>query len=553
VEGRGLSLASRVLQFGPRLIVDNRVATVRFVTIPGTNRRQSPSFPLLSHTFRWSITLAIGLALACTAEKKAPSLVVAFPSSPSTRFPNVASDEATLSVLNNVYETLVEVDPNLALRPGLAESWYAPDDSTWVFRLRADIRCHDGRTLRAGDVAKSLEHARADPASVERGQLADIREIETPDQRTVVLHTDRPSETLPAQLGNVLIWAPAPRAGDPGVGTGPYRVRSWTPGGDILLEAFPGHRGFPPSIPVVAFEAPLDPEEGARRLLRGQVHIVVDPSTEQLAALRGRPGFKAISRRGLRVLFLGMDDARQRTPYTDSSANPFRDRRVRQALALAIDRRKLADEVLHGFAEVVDQIASPDELGAFKDSVFVRPYDPAAARRLLSAAGYAHGFSVSFDFAKSPAIEPVAQALAKDLLQIGVRLILRPELEAQVIGRVERQDTSFYLLAWRSHTGDGRAAYESLLHSSVGGRGRVNGGGYSDGEMDLLIEKSYGPMTPNERRLVLARLANKVAVDVPIIPLLRTDDSYLLAGDLEFVPRLDRNIRVDEIRWKPRP
>jgi peptide/nickel transport system substrate-binding protein len=453
-------------------------------------------------------------------------------------------------VLSNVYETLVEVDPNLGLRAGLAELWYSSDDSAWVFRLRAGIRLHDGRSLGAADVANSLEHARADTESARRGELADIRAIDIRDERTLVVHTNAPSDTLPARLGNVFIWAPAERAGDPGVGTGPYHLRSGTPSGDTFLDAFPLYSGRPPSIPSVEFKAIPDSGERARQLLGGQVHILVDPPIEQMASFRSGPGFKVISRRGRRVVFLGMDGTREKTPYAESAANPFLDRRVRLAIALAIDRRALAEDVLGGFAESLDQIASPDELGTLKDRVFARPWDPEAARRLLTAAGYPRGFSVALDFDTSPDTEAVAKAVASDLAAVGVRVIERPVPEAEVIGRVERRDTSLYLLVWLSPTGDARTSYASLLHSPVGGLGRDNGGGHSDVSMDRLIETGYGRATPDERGLLLTRLAAKVALDVPIIPLLRTNDSYVVARELEFTPRLDRLIRATEIRWK---
>jgi len=502
-----------------------------------------------SGTARWLAAFAGAITLACHASKPMARLVVAVPSSPSTLFPNTARDGTTVSVLSNVYETLVDLDANLALRPGLAESWYTPDDSTWVFRLREGVRCHDGRALEAADVAKSLEHARDDPASARRGPLAGVRAIEAPDPRTVVLRTDRALDTLAARLTSVFVWAPPLRPGEPGVGTGPYRVRSWTPDGDAVLEAVADPRRGP-SIPVVTFEVVLDAHERARRLLEGRVHLVVDPPTELRTSLAERPEVYVVRRQGLRVLFLAMDVVRARTPYADPPANPFRDKRVRQGLALAIDRRGLAQGVFKGVSEVVDQVASPHELGAFKDSVPVRPYDPAGAQRLLEAAGYGHGFSVSLDFATGPDTSAIARALQRDLSRIGVRLLLRPALENRFVARIERRDTSLYLMAWNSEIGDGRLSYESLLYSSSGGRGRDNGGGYSDGGMDRLIRDSSRRTTPDERRLLLARLAAKVAMDVPIIPLLRTDDLYAVAEGLAFHPRLDRRIRAADIGWK---
>lgn len=502
---------------------------------------------------RWLVVLGVAVCCGCDRGPQDPfRLVVAVPSGPGTPSPNMAHDGPTVSVLNNVYETLVEVDANLVLRPGLAESWHTPDDTTWMFRLRTGVRCHDGRLLEAADVAQSLDHARVDPGSARRGLLAGVRSIEAADRQTVVLRTTRPVDTLATRLASVFVWAPPARSGEPGVGTGPYRIRSWAPSGDTVLEAVLGHRSGSSHIPVVTFRAIADARERVKQLVEGSVDLVVDPALGGLADLGNPPKGKILSRSGLRTLFVGMDSTRERTPYVDSKTNPFRDRTIRQAVALAIDRRRLVAGPLSGAAEVIDQVASPDELGAFRDSIPVRPYDPPAAGHLLSRSSHPQGFQLTLDFASSPDTDAVTRALAGDLARIRIRMALRPASEADLLRRVERRDTSFYIMAWNSETGDGRLSYESLLHSAVGGRGHDNGGGYSNPAMDKLIESGLARLTHDERRLLLARLATKVALDVPIVPLVRSFDRYAVAEGLQFTPRLDRRIRAADVQWKTR-
>lgn len=476
---------------------------------------------------------------------------MAVPAGPLSLAPNTVAEEYTASVLSNVYESLVDLDPALKVRPGLAESWQTPDDHTWIFRLRRGVRLHDGRTLEARDVAASLEHARSDPSSRRQAQLAMVRSIEAPDPRTVVFETRRPFDPLVTRLATVMVWAPAARPGDPALGTGPYRVRSWERGGDAVLVAFALHRDGPPAVEVVEFWVHADGQERVRRLLEGSVHIVLDVPAERMPELDARHRVTAVAKMGLRILFLGMDCARESTPSA-SSMNPFRDVRVRQAVALAIDRRALVEGPLGGFADVVDQIVVPQELGQPKDAVPSLPQDLAEARCLLSAAGWSGGFTVELDFMphKYRAMEAVARAVIDDLGKAGIRVVPRPNTPERMHGRVLSRDTTFYLLGWMSDTGDGRPTYEYLLHGPTGGFGAYNGGGYSSLDLDQMIEKTSEPLPSKDRDALLARMAARVHAEVPLVPLCRQADLYAFASDLAFEPRLDRRIRAAEIRWK---
>jgi ABC-type transport system substrate-binding protein len=128
-------------------------------------------------------------------------------------------------------------------------------------------------------------------------------------------------------------------------------------------------------------------------------------------------------------------------------------------------------------------------------------------------------------------------------------LRLRHQPEAELSGRVEARDTTLCLRSWTSETGDGRGSYESLLHTRANGLGMANAGGYSDAALDRLIREAAAPLETNRRRMLLARLATKVALDVPVVPLYSMADVYGVVSRLWFQPRLDGQIRAAEIRW----
>lgn len=500
---------------------------------------------------RWSLLLLAMLAVSCRPAPTRRGIVVATAAGPTSLVPNAVNEEFTLSVLSNVYETLVDLDAGLGLRPGLAESWHSPDDLTWVFRLRPAARRHDGRILTAEDVALALEHARSHPSSRRRSQLAALDSIAARDERTLVLRTRVPFDPLPVRLSNVLIGMPATPGAEPSVGTGPFRVRSWQAGRTTVLEPFDDDPARRAPFAAAEFRVVPDAAERVRLLRAGQVDVTVDVSASDMAALGSDPRVRTVVQNGLRVLFLGLDTARETSPEFGGGANPFRDVRVRRAVALALDRERIVRGPLGGFAEVVDQIASPQELGGQREDVAPFRRDLAAARRLLAAAGWPAGFAVPFDYmpAKYRAMPEVAAELSGQLAEVGVRLVPRPGDAREVLGRIEARATAMYLLGWISDTGDGRVSYEYLLHSPLGAYGLNNGSGYSNPEVDRLIEESSGRMLPSERRALFARLAQIVHEEVPVVPLYRQSDLYAARRGLHFQPRLDRRIRLADLRW----
>jgi peptide/nickel transport system substrate-binding protein len=486
---------------------------------------------------------AVALALALSACQRratvtAQSLVVLVPAAPIGVLPNTVNEDFTLSVLSNVYEALVDLDPKLQLRPGLAESWYTTDETTWVFRLRKGVTLQDGRPLKATDVVASLEHARNNPASRRCVQLSAVRDVSARDDTTVVIRTAQAFNALPLRLANVYIWASSP--GGAPVGTGPYRLVAAGPD-ESVLAAFEGYRQGPPPIARIVFRVVPDVSDRVRLLESGTAHFMIDVPSREMERLNERMNTRRVG--GLRVFLLGLS-------CKPGSDNPFRDVRARKAVALAIDRQALIAR-LGGNAQVVDEIASPEELGGHHVTFAAHPYDPAQARRLLKEAGHPGGFEVDLDYSvKHRFMERMLQELERQLAQVGitVRPIAHPAPDYNTL--IEHESSRMYLLSWVSDTGDGRVSYDYLLHSRSELFGVDNASGYSSKEMDDLIEAASRQTTPEGLDAVFERLARKVFEDVPLIPLLRQEDLYAFAPNLVYTPRLDRRLRFRDAHWR---
>lgn len=478
-------------------------------------------------------------AAACAPGPRPRGLVIGYPAGPATAIPDTVNEEITISVLSNVYESLVDFDAKLAVRPGLAASWYTADDRTWVFRLREGVRLHDGRPLNSGHVVAALERARLDPGSTRRAELAVVESVEGRDPHTVAVRTRFPFGALPHRLGNVAIWTPAPRAGEPPVGTGPYTFESFTPSGDVVLRAFDAYHQGAPSIRTVRFRVVPALQTRLAQLRKGELDLVVDVPPEAARTLG--TGVRTISERGLRVLFLAMDCR---------AGSPFQDARVRRAVSLAVDRDALVQGPLEGHGEPAHQVVVPGVFG-YHERLDPVLRDAAAARRLLAEAGWPGGFEVDLDYMpqKYRAMEEVVAQLAGDLQGIGIRVRPRTFDAAAFFPRSERAG-ALSLLGWMSTGGDALVSYNYLLRTPGGGFGIENGSRYSSAVVDGLLEQAMRQLDPEKRAHLLARVAEEVQRDAPVAPLYRQGDLYGVAAGLEFQPRVDRRLRAAHMRWR---
>jgi peptide/nickel transport system substrate-binding protein len=321
-----------------------------------------------------------------------------------------------------------------------------------------------------------------------------------------------------------------------------------------VLETFDGYRGRRPAVRVLEFRVIPGAEARLAQVRAGDVHLVVDPPPDAVAGLRSDPSVRVVTERGLRVLYLGMDCSRESNPDVGPGANPFRDVRVRRAAALALDRPALVREALGGDADVVDQLVAPAVFGYDADLPSLR-FDLAEARRLMAAAGHASGFDVTLDFMpeKYVSMPAVVSVLLRQLAAIGIRVRPRPASTPDFFQRLERRRTAFYLMGWSASSGDAGVSYDALLHTPGSGRGAQNGGSYSSPAVDRLLDEAAGTLEDGVRRGLLKELAQRIATDVPCIPLYRQTDLYAVARDLVFEPTALRAIYGARMRWVAGP
>ncbi|HET7295421.1 MAG TPA: ABC transporter substrate-binding protein [Vicinamibacteria bacterium] len=499
---------------------------------------------------RLPLLLALLLALGPGCRRAPPghptSADLAVPYEVDSLDPHAADRLSAFAILFNAYEALVDADAELRLRPALATRWECPDPLTWIFHLRPGVTFHDGKPLRAADVVYSLERVRRSE-ELQVGNFArDIASVDALDTLVVRVRTSVPSRVLLAKLRHVAIvpeGSTAERLRLATDGTGPFAAAAWQPGRDLRLLRHEAYWGRKPALREVGIALGRGPEEAVEGLRGGRFQLVKCDSRSAALAVR----FVAKARDSLFVKYLAFDLARDVTPGYREGRNPFRDVRVRRAVAMAIDRARLVS-ILGNDARVATQPISRAVFG-FDPDMPEPGVDPEGARRLLAEAGFPAGFGATLH--ARPFAATAAPAVRDDLARVGIRAELRSVTDTEHFELLARKQLTLWITGIACGTGDASELFEDLIHTP-GGAGRfgsLNDGGYSNPGLDAAIERSVAIEEPGLRLDAFREILRQVMADQVVVPLYTDRDVFALAPHLEWEPRADGEIRAADITF----
>jgi len=294
-------------------------------------------------------------------------------------------------MLFSLYEALVRRDPEGAYIPSLVESWTVDDDARqWTFRVREDVRFHNGLELRARDVVASLNRVR-DPSlggelgteGVYASYIGDAA-IEALDERTVRIVTSEPMADL---LDLVVAFPVAPESvldelPENQVGTGPYRLVE-SDGSEVVHVAFRDYWGETPRVKRVTWRLVRSSEEMAKMLVSGEADIAPGLSRGDAELVESSGKAEYVSREGSMCWIF----------MYNCFKGPCVDRRVRPALNSALAKREITERLIPEAAEPQKGVLTPLHVG-YDPSVAGYPYDPEKAMRLLAEAGHKGGINI---------------------------------------------------------------------------------------------------------------------------------------------------------------
>ena len=477
--------------------------------------------------------------------------------------PHSLNETTQLGFTHNIFEPLVARDAQLKPTPALATSWKQTAPTVWRFELRRGVSFHDGTPFTADDVVFSFQRA-ADPGSDMRGTVGQIKEVRKLDASTVEIVTTVPVPILPDQLTLFYImsrvWCEANNATKPvdkrkGVenaasvranGTGPFRLRSREPGVRTVLARNPQYWDkIEGNVTEVVWTPIGNDATRVAALKSGELDLMQPVPVQDAERLKQDPNLKVLQGAELRTIFLGMDSKRDELLFSNiKGKNPFKDRRVRQAVYQAIDVEAIRTRIKRGAGTPTNLMIAPGVNG-FVAELNKRPaFDPEASKKLLADAGYPNGFEVKMNCPNDRYVNDgeICQAVAGMLARVGIKINLEAESKATYFPKILSRNTSFYLLGWTPTTYDAHNTLYNIMATPQGGQGVFNLGSWSNARFDELTTQ-IGVETDQARRNAMIAESMKIhAEDFGHVPLHQQALAWGLRRNVSILQRADNII-----------
>ncbi len=498
---------------------------------------------------------------AASAQTKVRDISIGLQAAITSMDPHYHNIGPNNAMLRHVFESLVTTDENQKFTPGLATSWRAMDDLTWEFKLRKNVRWHDGSPFTAEDVAFTLKRAPTVPNSPSSfGTFTrSIVDVKIVDPHTIIFKTATPHVLLPSDLSAVRIVSKKfgekattedYNAGRAAIGTGPYKFQEYVPNQRIVLKANYGYWGGEEPWDVVTFKMLTNPAARVAALLSGDVQMIETVPTADIAKLGKDPKYGLTDKISNRVIYVHLNQSTEKSPPfvfakdgKPLDKNPFRDVRVRKALSMAINRDAIVSRVMEGKAQSAAQLL-PDIFYGTSKKLKPMKFDAEGAKKLLAEAGYPNGFSMTIHGPNNRYINDagIAQALAQMYTRIGIDTKVETMPSAVYFTRATKLEFGYMVLGWGTESGEQGSAMRSLLATfdAAKGMGVTNRGRYSNPAFDTLLSEALLTMDDKKREVAIVKAAEMVMDDVGLIPLHYEVSTWAAVKGLKYTARTDQ-------------
>jgi len=374
-----------------------------------------------------------------------------------------------------MYDTLTHIDKQGRVRPELAMSWESETPLRWIFRLRPNVKFHNGEDLTAEAVIDSIAFLKSEEGSkfYTASEVLNIAEVEEIDPLTIAITTLKPDPILPRRAN--LLWVLPPlllaesgieHFSQEPVGTGSFRLADWgVTSGAAEFEAFPASWRAPTAIDKLTIFIMQESITRLQALRSGQVHVAEQMSVD-LVSEAGDDNLLLYERVAPNVAGVAFR-------VIGNEESPVADQRVRQAMNLAIDRDLIVNQIYRGKAIAAGQGAAPMVNGHNPD-VEPWPYDPERARQVLDAVGFDFSRPINIRIATgiSGNDDLIYQIIAQNLRSIGINVDLRSIPYArwlQSFTNNDWEDADAFSLAW-----DNSAYFDAIRAETYTGCFKAN-------------------------------------------------------------------------------
>jgi len=483
----------------------------------------------------------------------AKDLIVGLAASTTSMDPQFYVVGPNSAMARNIFDGLVNQDARQQIQPALALSWKMLDETTWEFKLRPNVKFHDGSDFIAEDVAASIRRvplaARNSPSSF-AAYVKAITEVTVIDPLTVRIRTDVATPLLLNNLSRIAIL-PAKmekvgseelNAGKGVVGTGPFKFVSWLPDDNVVLARNDAYWGEKASWDKVTLRVFKNSSARVAAMLAGDVDMIENIPTADTRKLQASEKFKVVNVAGNRIMYLHMDQARAESPFAKGpdGKNPLLKPEVRRALSLSINRVALVDRIMDGQGVPAGQLV-PEGYFGYNPGIKVDPYDPERAKRLLASAGYPNGFSLTFHASNDryPNDSKVAQAIAQFFSRIGIKTEVVTLPGSVYFTRASAQEFSFIMGGAAVETGEASGVLGPILETYGEKAGQGNRGRYSNPAFDKALTAARSTLDNGQREELLRQATRIAMTDLGVIPVFYLANTWAVRKGLSLEGRSD--------------
>ncbi len=455
--------------------------------------------------------------------------------------PHSQNHATTNSILMHAYEGLTRYSATYQVEPALATKWTFVTPTQVRFELRKGVKFHDGTPFTADDVVFSFSRIKQ-PQGTMQIYVTGVNEVKKIDDHTVDLILAAPNPILLRNIIDFRImskaWAEKNKttntqdykakeenyASRNVMGTGSYKITGWTPEQKITMTIntawWDKHPG---NVKEVVFTPIKSDPTRVAALLSGDVDLLTDLPTQDVARLRSDPKLKVVEGPEVRTIFFAPDIGSPELKYSSvKGKNPFADKRVRQALSMAIDREAIKRTTMRGLSIPAGILVAPGVNGHAPDIDVPTKVDPEAAKKLLAEAGYPDGFEVRLSCPNNRYVndEEICQATVSMWAKIGVKASLVAENMATYSQKFQNFDTSVYMLGWGVATYDAQYTLQSIVRTRTSGAdGNFNFSRVSDPVVDKLVDAMKSETDVAKRNAVVREALLRVRDEVLVIPI----------------------------------
>jgi peptide/nickel transport system substrate-binding protein len=482
------------------------------------------------------------------AAAQAPStLRIGLQEDPDMLDPHKARTFVGRIVFMGLCDRLVDITPDLKLVPRLATEWsFSADGLTLTMKLRSDAKFHDGEPFNAEAAKANLDRARTLPDSLRKSELASVESVDVVDANTIALKLKRPDATLLAQLTDRagMMLAPKSLAGDVAakpICSGPYKFVERVQNDRIVLEKFKEHwEAANYQFDRILYRSIPDTTVRLANLRSGELDMLERLAPTDVSSAKGDKSLKVES-----TANLGYQGITINTANGEAANQPMgKDKRVRQALSLAIDRKVLSQVVFEGLYEPMIQPFNPGN--PYLSADFPVPArDVAKAKELLKAAG-AEKVSVELFVTNNPVDAQLGQVIQAMAQEAGIDIQIRSTEFASQLRDQQQGKFQMSRIGW-----SGRIDPDGNIHQFVTSKGNQNDGKYANAEVDKLLDQARTVYDVAERKKLYDGAQKILQDELPIVYLYNQTVFFAMRSNIDgFVINPDGMIRLSGLKKK---